>query len=529
MDATMSQPRVSGKDRPDNPPSGEGPAALAGIEGFRGAIEAGQLGMWTWEVPAGRLTWSTQVEDVHGSFKGACDGSFAFSEQDLPQEKTGVFATIAECLRSHQPFRLEFRLPPTPEQDERWIEASTAVVLKDGKPVQLIGYCRDITERLRVNREVHVRSRQQEMLARLGERALVESRLQTFFDEVVATVADILDVELVKILELLPGDNELLLRAGVGWREGSVGTAHESTGRASQAGYALAAGRAVIVDDLASETRFNGPKLLLDHGVVSGVSTPIAGQDGRAYGVIGAHMTKRRRFNDYDVSFLTAVANVVAGAIQRHQLDQRQELMIRELRHRSGNLFSQLLALFSQTAKNSRNIPELVTKYEARVLALANAHRLITEGGWKSTSLTELFNTLLAPYLGRIRFAGPDVFLEPDPTFGLGMAVHELATNASKHGSLSEPRGRVDVGWSVARTAQGLTLILDWKEIGGPVPKKNRRPGFGSRLINMVIERQLNGQVHQAFTPSGLEAKLTVPLTHERWPGGIARKEPAFP
>ena len=109
------------------------------------------------------------------------------------------------------------------------------------------------------------------------------------------------------------------------------------------------------------------------------------------------------------------------------------------------------------------------------------------------------------------------------------MAVHELATNASKHGSLSEPRGRVDVGWSVARTAQGLTLILDWKEIGGPVPKKNRRPGFGSRLINMVIERQLNGQVHQTFTPSGLEAKLTVPLTHERWPGGIARKEPAFP
>ena len=229
------------------------------------------------------------------------------------------------------------------------------------------------------------------------------------------------------------------------------------------------------------------------------------------------------------MSFLTAVANVVAGAIQRHQLDQRQELMIRELRHRSGNLFSQLLALFSQTAKTSRNIPELVTKYEARVLALANAHRLITEGGWKSTSLTELFNTLLAPYLGRITFAGPDVFLEPDPTFGLGMAVHELATNATKHGCLTDPEGRIEIGWSVARTEQGLTLILDWKEKGGPAPKKTRRPGFGSRLINMVIERQLNGKVQEAFPSTGLEATLTVPLTHERWPGGIARKEPAFP
>ena len=214
------------------------------------------------------------------------------------------------------------------------------------------------------------------------------------------------------------------------------------------------------------------------------------------------------------------MANVVAGAIQRRQLDQRHELMIRELRHRSGNLFSQLLALFSQTAKNSRSVADLVVKYEARVLALANAHRLITEGGWKSTSLNELLNTLLAPFLDRISVKGPNVFLEPDPTFGLSMALHELATNAGKHGSLSEPAGRVSLTWSVTRTAQGLTLVLDWKESQGPAPRRSRRPGFGSRLINMVIERQLNGQVQQAFGPEGLAVRLTVPLTHERWPGG---------
>jgi two-component sensor histidine kinase len=105
------------------------------------------------------------------------------------------------------------------------------------------------------------------------------------------------------------------------------------------------------------------------------------------------------------------------------------------------------------------------------------------------------------------------------------MAVHELATNASKHGSLSEPAGHVDVTWSITRTQQGLTLVLDWKESGGPAPKRTRRPGFGSRLINMVIERQLNGQVEQSFGTDGLRAKLTVPLTHERWPGG-ARSSP---
>ena len=105
-----------------------------------------------------------------------------------------------------------------------------------------------------------------------------------------------------------------------------------------------------------------------------------------------------------------------------------------------------------------------------------------------------------------------------DPNgFGLSMAVHELATNASKHGSLSETSGRVDLTWSVARTQQGLTLMLDWKESRGPAPKKQRRPGFGSRLINMVIERQLNGQVEQSFGPEGLQTRLVVPLTHERW------------
>jgi two-component sensor histidine kinase len=308
-----------------------------------------------------------------------------------------------------------------------------------------------------------------------------------------------------------------------------VGTANVSTGRDSQAGYTLASGRPVVVENLKAETRFTGQPLLHDHGVVSGITAPIAGRDGRAFGVLGAHTAKRRKFHDYDVSFIAAVANVVAGAIQRRQLDQRHELMIRELRHRSGNLFSQLLALFSQTAKNSRSVGDLVTKYEARVLALANAHRLITEGGWKSTSLNELLNTLLAPFLDRISFNGPNVFLEPDPTFGLSMAVHELVTNASKHGSLTDPAGRVDLTWSVARTQQGLTLVLDWKEGGGPAPKRSRRPGFGSRLINMVIERQLNGQVEQSFAPDGLDARLTVPLTHERWPGGARTKAHANP
>ena len=309
---------------------------------------------------------------------------------------------MQEALRTGTPRRVQYRLLPKPGADERWLETLATVVVENGVPVKLLGICRDVSDRARMHRELRIRASQQEAVARLGAQALTELGLQRFFDDSVKTIAATLDVELVKILELVPGDAELLLRAGAGWRPGFVGTALVSTDRDSQAGFTLAAGGPVIVENLATESRFSGQPLLHQHGVVSGLTIPIAGRDGRTYGVLGVHTTRRRSFSENDVSFLAAVANMIAGAIQRRQLDQRHELMIRELRHRSGNLFAQLLALFSQTAKTSKNIAELVPKYEARVLALANAHRLITESGWRSASLTEILNPLLAPYLDRV-------------------------------------------------------------------------------------------------------------------------------
>ena len=279
------------------------------------------------------MVWSTNLETFHGRHENTFEGTLSIAPEDFaPQDAAGVFAAIGKTLQTHEPCRLEYRLPGRSEREERWLEASVTVIVQDGVAVQLLGLCRDVTERLRVNREVRVRARQQETLARLGERALTEGDLQKFFNDVVTTVGEILDVEMVKILELVPGDAEVLLRAGIGWQAGLVGTATVSTGRETQAGYTLASGRPVIVEELASETRFTGALLLKEHGVVSGLTTPIAGRDGRAYGVLGAHTAKRRKFNDYDVAVLAAVANVVAGAIQRRQLDQRHELMIRELR-----------------------------------------------------------------------------------------------------------------------------------------------------------------------------------------------------
>jgi two-component sensor histidine kinase len=392
-------------------------------------------------------------------------------------------------------------------------------IAPDDRPVDdVVSDSRDDFERRDLESELRSRAKQQEALAQLGERALVEPDLERLLNDAVSTVALTLSVDFVKVLELLPGGGELLLRAGFGWKTDLFGTVLTSTDAGTYAHFTLESGVPVVTGDFATESRFAVAPYLNDHSCVSGVTVTIAGRDGRAYGILGVCTNKARRFDVRDTSFLAAAANLLAGAIQRRQLEQRHELMIRDMRHRSGNLFSQLLALFSQTAKNSKSIADLSNKYQARVLAMASAHRLITEGGWKSTPIMELLYVVLGPYLDRVSFSGPNVDLEPDPIFNLSAALHELAANAIKHGSLSRPKGQLELSWTVSRTERGMTLALDWVEKNGPPTRPPRRSGFGSRLIGLVIERQLNGEVHRTYSRNGLTVHMVVPLTHERWP-----------
>lgn len=366
--------------------------------------------------------------------------------------------------------------------------------------------------------ELRNRAKQQEALAQLGERALVEPDLERLLNDAVSTVALTLSVDFVKILELLPGNGELMLRAGFGWNSNLVGTILTTGEPNGYARFTLGTATPVVIDEFARESRFDIPQYAKDHACTSGMNVTIAGRDRRAYGILGVCTTKRRSFNAQETAFLAAVGNLLAGAIQRHQLEQRHELMIRDMRHRSGNLFSQLLALFSQTARTSKSIADLASKYQARVLAMANAHRLITEGGWQSIPIVELIYVVLGPYVDRATLDGPNIDLEPDPVFNLSAALHELAANAIKHGSLSRSKGLLDLRWTANRTERGMTLTLDWVERNGPPARRPRKTGFGSRLIDLVIERQLNGEVNRTFSRKGLAVKLVVPLTHERWP-----------
>jgi PAS domain S-box-containing protein len=485
----------------------------------RAALEAAQIAIWSWDLAANAVTWSSNVESICGFSQAGFDGTFASFEHHIHEEdKARVLQAFDETRRTGSPFRLRYRVASREGGDDIWIEATGTVTFKHGAPARVIGLCHDVTEPVRLQDEIRSRARQQAALAQLGERALIETDIERLLQDVANTIARTLSVDFVEVLELLPGNTDLLLRAGFGWKEGCIGSIVTSRENSNYARHILDSAAPIVVADFASESRFAVPRYLQDHCCVSGMSTMIAGRDGRAYGILGVCTNRARTFSAQDSSFLAAIGNLIAGAIQRRQLDERHELMIRELRHRSGNLFSQLLALFSQTAKNSKTMAELTSKYQARVLALANAHRLITEAGWKSTPLDELLRVVLGPYLDRTTLNGPNVDVAPDPTFTLSAALHELAANAIKHGSLSRSKGRLEVSWSAKRTESGMTLTLDWVERNGPPTRRPRRTGFGSRLIGLVIERQMNGDVQRTYSRQGLSVHMTVPLTHERWP-----------
>lgn len=174
----------------------------------------------------------------------------------------------------------------------------------------------------RQDRLEHI-ARQQAAIADLGLRALADVDLPALMDHAANLVAQTLQVEFVKVLELLPDGRQLLLRAGVGWEEGLVGQALVECGAGSQAGYTLTSRAPVISEDLRTETRFRASPLSCDHGLVSGISVVIyAHGRGVPFGILGALTPYFRRFTEDEANFLQAVANVLAAAIERKRVEQ---------------------------------------------------------------------------------------------------------------------------------------------------------------------------------------------------------------
>jgi GAF domain-containing protein len=200
----------------------------------------------------------------------------------------------------------------------RHVLIDSSVHWRDGEFINTRCVTRDITARKQHERELRRRARQQQVVADLGEFALETDNRDKLMDRASRQVADVLDNDYCKVLDLDEDAEELLLRQGVGWRDGIVGEATVSSIETdSQAAYTLANDHPIVVEDLETETRFSGPELLTSHDVKSGISTTIGPFD-EPWGILAVHDSDTRTFSEHDVNFVQCVANILAEAIERH-------------------------------------------------------------------------------------------------------------------------------------------------------------------------------------------------------------------
>jgi two-component sensor histidine kinase len=200
--------------------------------------------------------------------------------------------------------------------------------------------------------------------------------------------------------------------------------------------------------------------------------------------------------------------------------EQRQALLIRELHHRVRNTLATVQGLLTTTANTATSIEEFREAFSGRIASLANTHAVMTEQPHQSVSFQQLLTQELGPYSDeqglRIRLSGPAVDLPSQIAVPLGMAVHELTTNAVRHGALAKEEGRVEVGWGLIERDGERALLCEWNEFAGPPVTPPCRDGFGSMLLKRVLSQQIRADVKVDFAPEGLRLRMAVPLRIER-------------
>jgi PAS domain S-box-containing protein len=195
---------------------------------------------------------------------------------------------------------------------------------------------------------------------------------------------------------------------------------------------------------------------------------------------------------------------------------EQQLLLINELNHRVKNTLATVQSVAMQTLRNAETTEQARTDFEARLIALSRAHDVLTRENWDGASLRTIVRQAIEPYRreedDRFTVEGGPVWLPPRMALSIAMALQELATNAVKYGALSNDSGRVMIEWTLDFADSAPQLQLRWSESGGPPVKAPARQGFGSRLIERSLARDLNGTVALNFAPAGLICTVDAPV-----------------
>jgi signal transduction histidine kinase/PAS domain-containing protein len=473
-------------------------------ERLAAAQRLARLGSFAWDAVHEEWAWSEQLFRLAGLDPAAGPPDWdAWLASVAPDSRGRVRDATVGAIRDGRSFDVHFS-QRRPDDSQRTLRAKGGAVLgADGRPVGIEGFAQDVTD-------LHRAEAQQRAVAALGQAALGGLPVGELMERATEIVAATLELDHVSVLELEPGGERLVLRAGLGWPAEQIGRREAEVGRASHAGYTMLAGEPVVVEDWTAERRFAQPEILAAAGVRSGACVVI-GETGPPYGTLAAHSRHPGRVAAGHVAFLRAVANVLASAVGR----LRAEAEIAAQAAARGRLVAQALDAEDRTR---RGISEMLHDGPLQDLLALNQELLRLEAPGElpeqhltraQTGITRAIRRLrevmvdlhpvafdvggLQSGLGAVadqvarqaRFAC-DVAVDPDAG-GLRdelviALVRELLTNAARHAGAS----RVRV--AVRRSEQAV--VLEVADDGAGIPEGRLRTALTEGHIGIASSLQ---------------------------------------
>jgi two-component sensor histidine kinase len=375
-------------------------------------------------------------------------------------------------------------------------------------------------------RALQQRIRQQELLAELGVLALQRTSFIDMLNHTARMTAEGLAAEYCKVLEYIPAENRLLVRAGVGWGEGVVGIASVGADLESPGGYALRTGKPVISNHLENEQRFRTPELLVEHGIRRAMNVILQG-DGAPFGVLEVDSKSEGEFGEHDIAFLQGAANILGMAIEQQQYQrklqaalERHQILLKEVNHRVKNSLQVVSAMLQLQANavNDQALGEHLNDAASRVNAVGRAYeRLAYKADYENIDLIEYLRQIIAdlqPTVApcEIHFDAPQAIqFAADRAILVGLILTELVSNAGRYAYPDRPGGGAI--WVQAQSNERAILMSVRDEgVGLPDgfdPLTSKR--LGTRLIN-ALSKQLGGELTRPMSAIGANFTLVIPL-----------------
>ncbi|WP_323766138.1 chemotaxis protein CheB [Marinovum sp.] len=363
---------------------------------------------------------------------------------------------------------------------------SAAPVFDAGRNIlRVVGIINDITDLVSAQEATENRERYNRYVAEIGRKSLAGVQARSLIDGAPARLTEVTGVELAEVLLLRPDGDALDLAAaqGLAAADGTRVPADPD----GLAGFALGQSEPVVVSDLARDSRFTPSPLLQQAGAVSGVSVLI-GTGREPFGVLSLFATHRRDFVQDEINLAQSVAYLLAAALRRDATDLQKQLLLEELRHRVKNMLATVQSVASLSLREARTDPTVARTITERFQALALAHDLNFRRNDGNVALNELVEVQCAPYDSeRIAISGNCTSpLDPNQAIDISMIIHELVTNAVKHGGLSGDDGRIEITIGSGPDPTQPGCVINWQEYGAVLDPEHIHRGTGSKLIEAI-------------------------------------------